>query len=118
MSLATLGEVLISLTDKRPRNRVPTPVAEDIGRRLIDLVRRGKLSICGLGDHTREAGVVRTAAKVAECDDRLDLADTMIVATAFACSDCRTLLTNDGKLIESRGLQELSREFEVSIRYA
>jgi hypothetical protein len=118
VSLATLGEVLVTVSNSAFGKRIPAGHVENIGPRLVDLVESGQLVICGLGYCGGEKELGEWIATIEARDDRIDLADKLIVASALSCGECKTLLTSDAKLIDSRGLREMANEGQVTIRPA
>lgn len=117
IGLAVLGEILLTSVDDVALGKLRKDLAERITEKIISLRESGHLTLCGLGG-TGNRDPLSFAVQLRQKDPQLGHTDSIIVANALSCRDCRVFYTNDPGLLYCKPLLEMAEEYRITIREA
>lgn len=108
ISLISIGEAFTEIVSEKESHRPRGSPSLTPLQRLNDMVSQGKAVVCWARNQTRGADLLAMAMDVRR-RATVGLADSLIVAGALACRECRTLYTSDRELLVNPSLNSYLR---------
>ena len=87
-----------------------------MSQEFVELLRRGKLVVCGLGQGEDSSWFFEVAREIREANTNIGDMDVVILASALNCPDCEEFYTNDSSILNSTTLRRVAEKYRVRIQ--